>query len=329
MLSLWLSSSKNLNIGIVPLTSAGWNEPLGPDPQRHLGNWLPRPGLRVCLHVWYIWCLRQGLFNQTALPFGYTLFARHGFTVFTVRIRDYRTGCADLSFSLIEMCPKILFMNVSNNILSLSLFQKKLQLYSPLPMYKVAIVTLFFEVREWVLERLYSSPKVIQWVRSSARKRKIRFPEPSDGTAPPVGEKRGASTGPLCSQAVPVAGRRECSRSHGCRHSAGASLKKFVDVHFSAVTETKLEDRNAFKVLGPSPCPGFILKSYQGENPPFLPAYFHQREHEFSGYSRETCCGQAQTLQTRTPVHVTAHVVEQFKHGLPLLSTRKGNAAEA
>lgn len=122
MLSLWLSSSKNLNIGIVPLTSAGWNEPLGSDPQRHLGNWLPRSGLRVCLHVWYIWCLWQGLFNQTALPFGCILFfARNGFTVFIVRIGDYRTGCADWSFLLIEMCPKILFMNVSGNILSMSL----------------------------------------------------------------------------------------------------------------------------------------------------------------------------------------------------------------
>ena len=101
-----------------------------------------------------------------------------------------------------------------------------------------------------------------------------------------------------------------------------------MQVHFSAGIETKFEDGNVFKLLDVSPCPGFILKSYQGENPLSLPAYFHQRKPEFSGHSRETRCGQAQTLQTRTPARVTAHVVEQLKHGLPLPSTRKGNIAE-
>ena len=179
-----------------------------------------------------------------------------------------------------------------------------------------------------MLEHLYSSPKVIQWVRSSARKGKIRFPKPLDGTAPPAGEQRGMRAGAFCSQAAPIAGRWEHGQSHGCRCSAGVSLKKFVQVHFSAVIETKFHDENAFKLLDPCSCPGFVLKSYQGENLPSLPADFHQREPEFSGYSRESHCGQTQALQTRTPASVTAHVAEQLKHGLPLPSARKGNIAE-
>lgn len=113
-----------------------------------------------------------------------------------------------------------------------------------------------------MLEHPCSSPKVIQWVRSYARKGKIRFPEPLDDTAPPAGEKRGMSPGPFCSQAAPVTGGWEYGRSHGCRRGAGVSLKMFVQVHFSAVIETKFQDGNAFKLLDPGPCPGFVLKSH-------------------------------------------------------------------
>lgn len=102
------------------------------------------------------------------------------------------------------------------------MFQQKL--YSPLPMYELATVALFFEVREGVLECLYSSPKVTEWVRSYARKGKIRFPDPLDITAPPTGEKGRMSTGPFRSQAAPIPGRWECGRPMG----TGASLKKSV-----------------------------------------------------------------------------------------------------
>lgn len=58
------------------------------------------------------------------------------------------------------------------------------------------------------------------------------------------------------------------------------------------------------------------------------PPIFTKKPPCFSGYSRETHCGQAQTLQTRTPAQVTAHVVEQLKRVLPPPPSRKRNTAE-
>lgn len=94
------------------------------------------------------------------------------------------------------MCLKIVLVN---DILKWysehkSVLRQNVHLYSPLLMlYMVAIVILFWS------ERMSSgSGNVIQWVRSYARKGKVRFPKSLDSTAPPVGEK-GMRPGLFCS----------------------------------------------------------------------------------------------------------------------------------
>lgn len=136
MLSLWLSSSKNLNIGIVPLTSAGWNEPLGPDPQRHLNNWLRGLDLgSVCTCDIFSVCNRGCLI-------------KHSFCKIQIHSQDW--GLQNWMW----WSEFLTHRNVSQNPMyewikqyteHESAFQRKLHLKCPFPMYKLATVSYLLE----------------------------------------------------------------------------------------------------------------------------------------------------------------------------------------